>query len=561
MPGDRAFAPRRFDFASQSPEEFEELCFALVRAEFDDVVRLAAPDQGLDCLLFASDGAAARGWQAKRFTGSIAWGQCRDSLARAIEHHDPRRVTFCFARDLTGPQHRLFVKHLVTPHPSLTVDYWAASELAARLNSESGRVVARRFFGDPLGDADRIARAVRAGGDLKGAADVLDRQSAIGEFQAGTDPFFFYQSGVREVEAPETPAAPGTAVRLERVKDGIASRIDVQPRTADALARHGPAGRLVFSDDDAGRRALQEFAQLREQGGRLELDEGVAFTMDRVPPGLTDLVEDLGSPRPGKVIVEHSGPGIWPVTLRARNDDGETAELPLALRPAPGPRADGHAILTDCFGGLKVTLDLVPGQSPPGNLNWSYSNDQSPAAQQLTALRFLQTIHRRATIEVLANEQPAPLAHMRTDLGELDSWLGQMLEVFEALVRIEQINDLVFDIPGEFDERQGRVILELGRMLRDGGAEVTWTDFRLVIRPEGLSQLLAGGPLRVTEEVYANLLGHEVHIGKREVQFEHYKVASTEAVSPSPDADLQVTFVPAQTPAVLWVTLVPAEAE
>jgi hypothetical protein len=563
--GDRAIGPRTFDFGSLSPDQFEDLCFGVVRLEFPDAVRLAGPDHGLDSMLSSDlEGRAPRGWQAKRFTGSVSWPQCRESLRRAIEHHDPRHLTFCFARDLTAPQHRLFVRHLVEPHLERKVDYWGASELTARLNTHLGLVVARRFFGDPVGDVDRIARAVRAGGDIRGAGDVLERQSAIGEFLAGQDPYFFYQTSVREQDAPEAPSAPGTAVRLERIRDGIAARIDVQPRTSDALSTHGPAGRLLFSDDDEGIRARKAFRRFRERGGRLELNEGVSFAMDRVPPGLADVVDKLGEPIPGRIVVEQLGAGVWPVVLRARpaHSDGAEAEVPLRLRPAPEAASDDEVTIQDRFGGLDVSINLRRGDDADrGSLTWRYDVDDSPAVEQRQALRFLVAAHLGAQVDLHAVDDDRPLVSMTSDPAELDPWLAQLLDLFDALVRMERMSGITFDIPEEFDEQTGLTILEVGRMLRDGGASVSWSDFKLVIRPEALSQLVSGGPIRITEEVYVNILDREIHIGRRELEFDRYRIASTEPVGSRDDAGIRVTFVPAEgTSASTWMRLVPADA-
>lgn len=559
MSADSPLAPRRFDFSSQPPGEFEELCFALVRDECPDVIRLTPPDHGLDCMLPAgADGVVTWGWQAKRFTGNISWSQCRESLARAIEHHDPRHVTFCFARDLTAAQHRLFARHLVEPNPSVKVDYWAASELAARLNTHSGRVVARRFFGDPAGDADRIARAVRAGGDISTTEDLLDRQGAIGEFLAGKDPWFFYQSSVGEVDAPYTPPAPGTAIRVERIRDGVTARIDVQPRTPDALVEHGPAGRFVFSDDEVGRRAFEEISRLRSHGGRLELTEGIEVEMDRLPAGLADLLEGIRVSRTARVVVERAKVGVWSAMLRAREPDGTCMDIPLQLRPVEGPSPRGQVAICDRFGGLEVTMRLPrPGTAEKGSIQWRYASNRGVASQQLQALRFLASAHQGAEVELVDPEDGHSLVKASNVPGSLDSWLAQTLEVFEAIVRIEEINQTVFDIPEAFSERDGTALLELARMFRDGGAWVRWTDFRVVVGKDGLERLLQGGPLQVREQMFICVLGREAHVGQREVEFLDYKVASQDP--PDRDGNVQVIFVPGSADsASIWTRLVPA---
>jgi hypothetical protein len=160
VPGDAALGPRRFDFRSIDPLDFEELCFALVRLEFPAAVRVAAPDKGVDVLVPAAGSEPARGFQAKRYVDQISWPECRKSLDAAVQGHTVGRLTFCFARDLTAKQLSLFDKHLRARHPGVSVDCWGASELTARMTgTEEGRLVAARFFGDPVRDAEAIARA------------------------------------------------------------------------------------------------------------------------------------------------------------------------------------------------------------------------------------------------------------------------------------------------------------------------------------------------------------------------------------------------------------------
>jgi hypothetical protein len=559
--GEQALSPRRFDFASQTPEEFEELCFDVVRLQFPNAVRLGAPDHGLDCLVGTPEGAADRGWQAKRFTGNISWSQCRQSLERAITRHNPRHVTFCFARDLTAQQHELFARNLAAAHTERTIDYWGASELAARLNTEEGRLVARRFFGDPRGDADRLARAVRGGGSLDTVEDVLERQSALGEHLAGQDPYFFYQTSVRESDAPDTPPAPGTAVSLERLREGIVARIDVQPRTPDALVAHGPAGRLIFPDDDDGQRALEEFQRLRERGGQLELDRGIRIAFDRLPPGLASAVRDYDDPMGGKVIVTQRGAGALDVIVRARKDTEVVAEFALSLEPDGMRGADGEAVVRGRFGGLEVAIRLWPPDSSKGaSLTWRYASDRSPAAQQRDALRFVTAVTHGAIVEVASSDDGRVVMSMRADETERDPWVEQMLHLFETLVHVEAMNGIVFDVPPEFDESTVRTLLEARRMLTDRGAAVSWRDFTLVIRPEALSKLVSGGPLFITEEVEAHILGRDVRIGRRELEFTEYRVGSTEPLGDDADADLRVTFVPADGESqTIWMRLVPAD--
>jgi hypothetical protein len=559
MAADPGVPRRRYDFSTLSSDAFEELCFQLVRIEFPEAIRLAAPDAGLDVLLpSVNGGGARRGWQAKRFTSQISWGKCRESLEQAIANFDPRELTFVFARDLTANQHALFSKNLAAGWPGVRLDYWGASELTARLNEDGGRLVARRFFGDPAEDADRIARAVRAGGDMTATAHALERQGAIGEFLAAKDPFFYYQGSVGETDAPSPPSAPGTAIRVERIREGVTSRIDVQPRSADALAKHGPAGRLVFSDDEAGRRAFQNVAKLAG-GGRVELQEGVSLAIDRLPPGLNDLLAEFSMPRSARVTIEGSGPHRWPVTLLAANDDGKPIEMPLVLEPLGSATPGKPVTVGDDFGGLEFSIVLTPpGSERRGSMNWRYSSSTAAAREQLAALRFLAAAHSGASVELRDGERVVARAGRLTE--PLDPWLAQRLEVFEAIAALEEINDFKFAIPAEISRQDGTTLLHVAVMLREGGLEVSWRDFRLVVGPEGLKQVLEGGPIKVHEQMFVTVLGQEAYVGERQLEFSDYKLASQTA--PDKDGNVEVLFVPTSGSAAdIRMNVVPGSAK
>jgi len=96
--------PPSYRYGELTPGRFEGLVFRLAWVDDRRVVRLEAPDGGLDTLLPDEDrpGKATRGWQAKRHTKTIDWDDCERSLDRAVELWEPTRVTFVFPKDLTS---------------------------------------------------------------------------------------------------------------------------------------------------------------------------------------------------------------------------------------------------------------------------------------------------------------------------------------------------------------------------------------------------------------------------------------------------------------------------
>ena len=133
MNDEEAIGPRRFRLGTLTDEDFQLLCHLLVRLEFPDARMTDDPDSGTDTLLPVPDGGWSRGWQAKRYENNIYWSKCKDSLDRAVSTYGIKRMTFCFARNLTAKQHVAFQKHLVGRHPGVQVDFWNHAELVGRI--------------------------------------------------------------------------------------------------------------------------------------------------------------------------------------------------------------------------------------------------------------------------------------------------------------------------------------------------------------------------------------------------------------------------------------------
>jgi len=543
MPCDAALGPRRFDFRSIDPLDFEELCFAIVRLEFPAAVRVAAPDKGVDVLVPAADAERARGFQAKRYVDQISWPQCRESLDAAVQGHPIGRLTFCFARDLTAKQLSLFDKHLRARHPSVSVDLWSASELTARMTStEEGRLVAARFFGDPMRDAEAIARAVRAGGALETADDVLERQLAIGEFATRSDAYFSYESAQREAGTKGYKPAPGTAVRVERLRDGIASRIDAAPRSREALERFGPRGRLIFQGTEQGTTAHDELTRVLREGGAATLERGVKVAFDALPPLLAQLVQ-LGESFDATVRVEAKTLEL-PMIARAVRDDGSTFELPLVLRPQPQPHPDAVE-LQGHRGGLTVTLVIAaPDSDRESRLDWRHRLDGSPARDQLAALRLLQAVAHGADFELLAAEDRRVVMSGTWTADDGGNWIDGLTTLVRAIVTLEEMSGETIAVPTEIEGAAANNIIEMAAMFEAGGVDATWHDFKLVARPEVLPQLSIGRDLRIVEQVYVHALGRELHLGEREITLERFQIAKIEPVGDGPDGDLRITCVP-----------------
>jgi hypothetical protein len=86
---------------AMSDRDFEDLVYALVRAEDDRARQLGPPDAGRDTVVPLDDGTELV-WQAKHHTSGIDWGKCEESLTRALEQRQPREINFVFPVKMTA---------------------------------------------------------------------------------------------------------------------------------------------------------------------------------------------------------------------------------------------------------------------------------------------------------------------------------------------------------------------------------------------------------------------------------------------------------------------------
>ena len=82
-------------------DAFENLVFALVRADESTARQLRPPDGGRDTIVPANEDHGELVWQAKRYTTRIYWDKCEKSLNRALEKRSPEEFTFVFAVNLS----------------------------------------------------------------------------------------------------------------------------------------------------------------------------------------------------------------------------------------------------------------------------------------------------------------------------------------------------------------------------------------------------------------------------------------------------------------------------
>jgi hypothetical protein len=232
------------------------------------------------------------------------------------------------------------------------------------------------------------------------------------------------------------------------------------------------------------------------------------------------------------------------VIARAVRDDGSMVELPLVLRPQPQPNPD-EVELQGHHGGLAMTLVIAaPDSDRESRLDWRHRLDDSPARDQLAALRLLQAVTYGAEFELLAAEDRRVVISGTATADDGGDWIDGLTALMRAIVTLEEISGETITVPTEIEGAEANNIIEVAAMFEAGGVHATWDDLKLVARPEILPQLSVGRDLRVVEQVYLHMFGRELHLGEREITLERFQIAKTEPVGKGPDGDLRITCVP-----------------
>jgi hypothetical protein len=510
--------PRRFDLTDLSPENFEALCVRLARLEVEGVTGTGAPDSGVDALLPDPAGGHQRAWQAKNHR-RIDWRKCRDSLDRAVETYGITHFTFCFSVDLTTSGFRK-LEELRGLHPGVEVDHWGASEIVARLDeTEEGRRVARFFFEDPEGSAELIARAIRAGGELRSVGQAVERVRAVGEYLDG-DAFFIYPI-TQYPEGAGPAAAPGTMLSIEYPEDGRVVRIDAVPRDAEAAERYPARIRFALPSPDAER-----LDQARLRGEPVRFDKGVEATWQSLPPAFA---HDVGRTFDAGVFIDFT-PDPWIAEFRASacaREESLRLEMKSAHAPPEWDRAyEGHV------GGLAISLLARLEDRQAVSLKWTHRSDGSPAREQMKALRFLAAMHEGGEFVMCECEEGRRLLSGPNDATAMDVRLPRLLSLMTDVVSIEDWIGADLKVPAEISGIDLETAAAAARAIRDGREPFAGEHFRLVGDPRALPKFEGADDMDIGEDWIVEMFGEEVMLGRRTLHFRPSAVHLREVVEP-----------------------------
>jgi hypothetical protein len=500
--------PRRFDFGRLPADDYEELCYLVVAIEFPQAVRLANPDGGLDSGIPRADGAFSRCWQAKRFTGDISWKKCEESLDAAVSNWRIEHCTFCFAKNLTGSQHRSFHERLVGRHHGVTVDYWAHGNLESKLvTSEQGQRIANYFYENETLNTEALMTALEAGGRLQTGADAMRRLEAIADFFA-TDPYYEYVTHMRPLGQPAPTLNPSAVIAFERGDSRSIVRIEAIPRNPNALARL-PEGALHLDAEQQAK--LDRFLRV---GGELRFD-GVVFEMQNLPALFDTLDEPSGGP--GTVILRSPRRPIpsWDARLVAETDRGH-ADVDVRLTQTEPP-TNWDAALTGTYGGLTITV-LARASDGRGEFrtqfSYSYSNEVGIRAQA-RALRFMEAVHGAGSLTIEDNAQLYPSVSESLSEREHDPYWRLVRTFIDSLIVIENWTKEKLDLPETIAEEDVRPVIDAAQVIESRSSSVNFDHVELLMPVEKYEEF-SEPPHRVAVgyTLGIEVFGREVWIGE-----------------------------------------------
>lgn len=433
--------PLEYPLKDLTWEQFQNLVFLLARADDARTVPVRAKDHGLDARLPDQGGLTLRGWQAKRYTTGIKWGECQKSVRRAMAFWRPPRITFAYPVDLSGGQQQTFKKKLIDEFPYVHVDWWGEGEIQRRIrDTDEGKRAATWLFENLQASRDDILRAIAVGGELFDAVDAAKRLAEVQKFM-DRDPHFDYTLTTSSSGA--APASPpiDALLSIEVEVDGRPVRFHASERYPGAAGDVGLGGKLIFSDDEAGRKAREALTRLEREGGTLELSSGVAAKFEGIPVGLRGLVPEetiegrieISSGQPTHDLVAPT-PGI-PVLVRSRG-----VEVGMVLGRAK-PREGWDQTAVGSAGGLEIFLSFRGHAAPrESRMDWRWRLGEGTGLEQLLAAQVMRAAYRGERVELVTPHDEKMVAAGAIDspstdpdeLAELDNiceFLGYIAEI------------------------------------------------------------------------------------------------------------------------------------
>lgn len=316
-------------------------------------------------------------------------------------------------------------------------------------DTDEGKRAASWLFAHLESDREEMLRAMAAGGPLSDAVDAAKRLAEVQKFME-RDPHFNYTIVSSSPGGPAAPPPKDALLSLEIEVDAKPIKFHASERYPGAVSDAGVGGALVFSDNEAGRKAREAVDRVLREGGKVEVSSGMAAKIQAVPVGLRGLVpeEPLTGPieiSAGKATRDlvAATPGV-PILVRSGR-----AEVGVVL--GAGEPLDGwDRTAVGSAGGLEIYLSFRGDEEPrESRMDWRWNLGEGTALEQLLAAEVMFAAYRGERVELVTPpdekvvaagviESPAAdadelaelenIRHFLAYAAEAEAWLGMPLK-------------------------------------------------------------------------------------------------------------------------------------
>jgi hypothetical protein len=449
------------DLADLTPQDFEQLVYAVVRREHPDAVKLAAPDFGADVV---DDPASKkpRVWQVKHYPDDIHWTDCEKSLARATQKWAPGRVTFVFPQDLTGKNQQDFTVKLVTGKP-VPVDSWAASRLNDEL--EKHPAIRRSYFPHRTEVLHEVLKAANLAERPVDGPAFLQHGMTLAGLVEELDPHFDYELRNRPDHLPpvswEQPPFMTATLRGEGKESVMAAFVKSEADPVDLT--------WTFTDDEAGERARLQLYRALGRGEPVALNEGVTVRATPAPLAIREVIDEVQREVQGQSVltIEPAGDTV-PVTLVLEGEGALARRLIFEMRSAP-PKNNENGAWVGISSGVLLYLGFT--ETGPDSVRFEVSPlldlGPSPALNALATNTMLDLLTHPLLLEGPLFGQEARL-DLGRDMSEEDYEPLRFLNAaYEALIEIEARTGDRFHLPETLGNDAAVAAVNLAALLRD----------------------------------------------------------------------------------------------
>jgi hypothetical protein len=520
--GASARGPIIYPLDELTPDQFGKLAFLLTRSIDSRVVPVRAKDHGLDARLpDASGRITLRGWQAKRFTsGSIHWGQCRESVKRALAFWRPPRITFCFAHDLSAGEQESFRSELVAQFPQVRLDFWPAEELQRLIrDTDEGRRAAAWLFENREASLEAMRRAMAVGGPLESTRQAVERQAVIQEY-IDRDPHLRYTIVSRSQGSPETPPAPQTFMSVTLLVGGQEVRIDGSERYPGAIHDLGGGPELAYSDDDDGHRAREAVERVMQHGGKETVSAGLGAKMAKIPVGLQALMPEDGLWGPMEIEASRS-PATPQSPRRPMLVCAGNAEVGIVMDEVDSPPGwdftfGGGVGGLEIFQSSRLVDDKLQMQ-----MDWRYTRGVGSGLEQLLAVQVMLAALRSERVDLRYPSGGNAVEAIMKPPGETEDWqaeLDQLVVLLGYVAEVEAWLGHELRPPAFPTEEDAHTLAVIIPMIREPEQAITWQ--RVDLAP-GANRPDSDGPFAfaLMRPLWARLFGAEVYLGMELLHF------------------------------------------